>query len=271
MSDHPVKGLVHPESAAYDPAGKVLFVGQFGSVLKTGLKDGKGKISRVSLDGKIGEENFLPASGATLHKPRGIWVEGSRIWVADIEGVWIFDLKSRQGKYTALPGAQFPNDLIVMGKGLFVSDHKGDQIFHVEPADFLENHRSPKVSLFLSGKSVGPNGLFPGRDGSLWIAGYQAGRKRGIYSSDGAGNFKTLAKDLGELDGIARLADGSFLITDWKTKSLSHWSPQGGMKILASGFKGPADFCVVPEDGGKLLVAVPDLVKSELRLIRLAK
>jgi len=270
-SDRAVKGFVHPESAAYDPAAKVLFIGQFGSMLRTSLKDGKGKISRVSLDGKIMEEKFLPAPGTTLHKPRGIWVEGSRLWVADIEGVWIFDLKSRRGKYASLPGAKFPNDLIVMAKSLLVSDHKADQIFRIEPADFLENHQVPKVSPLLSGKSVGPNGLFPGRDGSLWIAGYQAGKKRGIYSLDGAGNFKALSKDLGELDGIAELDDGSFLITDWKTKSLSHWSPQAGMKILASGFKGPADFCVVPENGGKLLVAVPDLVKSELRLIRLAK
>jgi hypothetical protein len=35
------------------------------------------------------------------------------------------------------------------------------------------------------------------------------------------------------------------------------------------GFKGPADFCVVPEPGG-LLVVVPDLVQSELRFVRLA-
>jgi len=43
-----------------------------------------------------------------------------------------------------------------------------------------------------------------------------------------------------------------------------------GKEILASGFKGPADFAVVPEAGGYLVV-VPDLVKSELRFVRLAK
>jgi hypothetical protein len=48
-----------------------------------------------------------------------------------------------------------------------------------------------------------------------------------------------------------------------------HWSAQG-TQPLARGFKGPADFCVVPEPGG-LLVVVPDLVKSELRMIRLAR
>jgi hypothetical protein len=39
---------------------------------------------------------------------------------------------------------------------------------------------------------------------------------------------------------------------------------------LVTGFAGPADFCVVPEVEG-LLVVVPDLVRSELRIIRLSR
>jgi hypothetical protein len=40
------------------------------------------------------------------------------------------------------------------------------------------------------------------------------------------------------------------------------------MTPIASGFKGPADFCVYPHAGGTMVV-VPDLVKSELRMIQL--
>ena len=64
--------------------------------------------------------------------------------------------------------------------------------------------------------------------------------------------------------------DGTLLVTDWNSGTLFRWSEKTGMQTLASGFKGPADFCVVPESGG-LLVVVPDLVKGELRLVRLAK
>lgn len=46
------------------------------------------------------------------------------------------------------------------------------------------------------------------------------------------------------------------------------WSDKAGMTTIASGFKGPADLCAFPHDGG-LMVVVPDLVKSELRLIQL--
>jgi hypothetical protein len=63
--------------------------------------------------------------------------------------------------------------------------------------------------------------------------------------------------------------DRSLLLTDWNTGSLMRWTPKG-VETLASGFKGPADFCVVPETDG-LLVVVPDLVKSELRMVRLGK
>jgi len=72
------------------------------------------------------------------------------------------------------------------------------------------------------------------------------------------------------LDGLYEMSDGTLLATDWNSGSLFSWTPKTGMKTLASGFKGPADFCVVPE-AKAYLVVVPDLVKSELRMIRLAE
>ena len=92
---------------------------------------------------------------------------------------------------------------------------------------------------------------------------------RGIYSLSANGDIKALSKDIGRLDGVYQLRDGSLLVTDWNSGSLFRWSPKTGMQSLASGFKGPADFCVVPDAKG-LTVVVPDLVQSELRIIRLA-
>ena len=63
--------------------------------------------------------------------------------------------------------------------------------------------------------------------------------------------------------------DGTLLVTDWNSGSLFRWSAKG-IETLAKGFKGPADFCVVPEADG-LLVIVPDLLQSELRIVRLAR
>jgi hypothetical protein len=270
VSDRTVTGFAFPESVAYDPRAKALYVSQFGSELKPAEKDGKGRISKVSLSGKVLEERFLPAHDGILHKPKGIWVRGGRLWVTDIDAVWIFDLKTRKGRKLDLPGITFANDPAVLGSSLFVSDNRADQLYRVEPADFLEFQGKPQVSIAFVAKSIFPNGLYPARDGSLLIVGFQSPKQaRGIYSLGRNGDIKTLAKDVGRLDGVFQLRDGSLLVTDWNTGTLSRWTPKSGMQPLASGFKGPADFCVIPE-AKEYTVVVPDLVQSQLRFVRLA-
>jgi hypothetical protein len=270
ISDRTIGGFAFPESVAYDPKAKVLYMGQFGSELKPAEKDGKGKISKLSLDGKVLEDRFLPAAGETLHKPKGIWVRGERLWVTDIDAVWIFDLKSRKGRKLDLPGMGFANDPAVQGDALFISDNRGDMLYRVEPADFLNHQGNPQITVVFAGKSINPNGLYPARDGSLLMVGLLSPKEaRGIYSVSKSGEIKTLAKEIGRLDGVYQLRDGSLLVTDWNSGSLSHWTAKAGMQTLASGFKGPADFCVIPDDKG-LTVIVPDLVQSQLRILRLA-
>ncbi len=270
VSEQAVKGFAFPESVAYDPQAKVLYVSEFGSELKPAEKDGKGRISKVSLTGEVLDKQFLPATGEVLNKPKGIWVAGNRLWVTDIDVVWVFDLQTRRGKKLALPGIQFANDPAVMGNALYVSDNRADQLYRVEPADFLEMSGEPKVTRVFQGKSVNPNGLYPAKDGSLLMVGFMSAEQpRGIYALSAGGEIKTLAKDLGRLDGLYQMDDGTLLITDWNSGSLLRWSTKG-TETLAKGFKGPADFCVVPEANG-LLVVMPDLAGSELRLVRLAR
>jgi hypothetical protein len=270
VSDQTVTGIAFPESVAYDPKAKVLYSGQW-SELKPPDKDGKGRISKLSLDGKVLEDRFLPAHGETLHKPKGIWVRGERLWVTDIDAVWVFDLKSRKGRKLDLPGMGFANDPTVQGGALFISDNRNDLLYRVEPADFLNHDGRPQIAVVFAGKSINPNGLYPARDGSLLAVGFLSPKQaRGIYSVSRSGDIKTLAKEIGRLDGVYQMRDGSLLVTDWDSGSLSHWSPKTGMRALAKGFKGPADFCVIPDDKG-LTVIVPDLVQSQLRIIRLGK
>src|SRR6266536_3526151 len=161
VSEQTVKGFAFPETVTYDPQARVLYVSEFGSELKPAEKDGKGRISRVSLTGEVLDKQFLPAAGDVLNKPKGSWVVGNRLWVTDIDVVWVFDLKTRRGKKLALPGIQFANDLAVMGKALYVSDNRADHLYRVEPADFLEMSGEPKVTRVFEGKSVNPNGVYP--------------------------------------------------------------------------------------------------------------
>lgn len=215
VSDRTIGGFAFPESVAYDPKAKVLYMGQFGSELKPAEKDGKGR----KLD---------------------------------------------------LPGMGFANDVAVQGNALYISDNRGDMLYRVEPADFLNHQGNPQIAVVFAGKSINPNGLYPARDGSLLIVGFLSPKQaRGIYSIGKSGEIKTLANEIGRLDGVYQLRDGSLLVTEWNSGSLSRWSPKTGMQALASGIKGPADFCVIPDEKG-LTVVVPDLVQSQLRFVRLA-
>ena len=78
---------------------------------------------------------------------------------------------------------------------------------------------------------------------------------------DGKGKIQVLSEPLGMLDGVAQLKDKSILVTDWKTKTLFIWQPDAGKKTLAEGFSGPADFCVIHQNKGPLVI-LPDLVSG---------
>ena len=272
-SSQTVGGFVFPESAAYDPKGKALYVGNFGGQkLAPAEKDGLGYISKVGLDGKVIEQKWVPAQGGEpLHKPKGIWIRGERLWVTDIDVVWIFDLKTKKGRKLALPGVGFANDPAVMGNALYISDNRNDKLVKVEPADFL-NAKSPKVTEVVAGQGLNPNGIYPTKVGMLLFGGFLAPDKpKGLYALGVSGQVRTISGPIGRIDGLYEMADGSLLFTDWNTGSLSHWSEKGGVQKLADGFKGPADFTVVPGAGGSMTVVVPDLVQSQLRFIQLRK
>jgi len=273
ISDQTVTGFAFPESVGCDTANKVLYVSQFGGVKpQPAEKDGLGKISRMSLDGKILDEQFFPPAGETLNKPKGIWIRGDRLWVTDIDAVWAFDLKTKKGRRLALPGVGFANDPAILGNALYISDNRNDKLVKVEPADFLNAKKEPSVTQVFSGASVNPNGLYPARDGMLYMVGFLAADKpKSIYALGVSGQIKQLSEPIGRLDGIYELRDGSLLFTDWNTGSLSRWSEKSGVQKLADGFKGPADFCVVPGAGGSMTVVVPDLPQSQLRFIQLRK
>ncbi|HUK05442.1 MAG TPA: hypothetical protein VLV90_10225 [Burkholderiales bacterium] len=272
-SQQTVGGFVHVESVSYDPAAKALYLSEFGTAqLNPLLKDGMGRIVKTDLDGKVLDKQFLPAAGGEkLNKPKGNWVQGDRFWVTDIDVVWVFDLKTKKGRKLALPGAQFANDSAVMDGALYVSDNRSDQVYKIEPADFLHHKGEPKVTSMFIGKGVNPNGVYPARDGELLMAGYlPPSNPKGFYTLGVSGQVKAISDPIGFLDGLYQMADGSLLATDWKSGSLFHWSEKGGMQKLADGFKGPADFCVFPVAGG-LTVVVPDLVQGQLRFVQLRK
>jgi hypothetical protein len=271
LSEKTVTGFGHVESVGYDPKGKAYYISDFGPDLKPADKDGKGKITKISLDGKILEDGFLPAKGQVLNKPKGVWIRGDRLWVTDIDSVWVFDLKTKEGKKLDLPGITFANDPAVMGGALYVIDNRSDQLVRVEPADFLKSKTAPKITVLFKDKSINPNGVFPGKGGALLMAGSKdKDNPRAIYSMAPGKEPIAITDNIGQLDGLYQTRNGDILFTDWKSGALIRWNKKDGMQKLATDFKGPADFSAFPNEQG-LMVAIPDLVKGEIRLIQLSR
>jgi hypothetical protein len=270
VSDKTVSGFGHNESVAYDPKEKVFYTGDFGAALKPADKDGKGKITKVSLDGKILQDGIFPANGEVMNKPKGIWIKGSNLWVTDIDVLWQFDLKTKKSKKLDLP-INYANDPALRGGSLYVSDNRNDKVVRITPADFLNAKTPPKIEVVYSGKGVFPNGLWPAKGGGLLMAGFlDKDHPKAIFMMKPGQDPKALTKDIGLLDGLYQTKDGDIIATDWVTTSLFVWSEKAGMKTLVTGVKGPADFAVLPNKQG-LLIALPDLVQGQIRLIQLSK
>ena len=259
----------HPESVAYDSGEKVLYASNFGDELKPNQADGQGYISKLSLDGKVLERKYLPGPGQKLNKPKGVWVAGGKLWTADIDSVWCFDLASKKGRRLGLPGAKFANDVTVGQGNLYVSDTAAGTIYLIAPADFLA--ASPQTRVMLHPPKFFPNGLWPRPGGGVIIgAKSDLGGPGGLFKARDLGQMSRIRGGLGSIDGVALLPDGAILYTDWSKGGLFLLRGEGAPQKLAGDFKGPADFALVPMDKG-FLVVVPDLVTGDLRLIRLEK
>lgn len=268
LSDKSTAGFGHPESVAYDPATRTLFVSRFGPELKPRQKDGQGFISQLDLQGRVLKERYLPRGKQVLHKPKGLWIVGGRLWVTDIDAAWVFDLASGRGRKVSLPGAKFANDPVVQRGVLYISDTAAGAVYAVQPADFLK--RKPKVSLLVRGQDLFPNGLAIDGAGRLLVGSWPFGEKLGGLHRLGPGTAQALGPAIGKVDGLARLPDGTLLFTDWAAGRLAARSPKGRIYDLASGMKGPADFGLVPSGSGYLVV-VPDLVTGVIRFISIAR
>jgi sugar lactone lactonase YvrE len=147
----------------------------------------------------------------------------------------------------------------------YVSDNRADQLYRVEPADFLAASVQPRAALVWEKKGVFPNGLWPGRNGRLIMVGFESAEKhRGIYAMGRDGAIESLSPPIGRLDGLYERPDGTLLATDWDSGSVFRYGPKGHLQELAKDFKGPADLCVM---GDK--VYVPDLMKGEVRILTL--
>ena len=136
-NDTKVENVGYIESVIYDAASDTWLASRFGPELDSTLQDGLGDIALLNADGTVNTEGFLPGDDDVLNKPKGMVLSGDRLWVTDIDSVWVFDTTTKQGVKITPTGAQFLNDVTLIGDVLYVADTQANSVYAIEPADFI--------------------------------------------------------------------------------------------------------------------------------------
>jgi sugar lactone lactonase YvrE len=265
-----IDGFKHPESVRYDSALDVYFVSNING--DPSAKDGNGFISRMRPDGAIDSLMFIAGGrgGVTLNAPKGLALVGDTLWVADIDAVRAFNV--RTGALVAnvdLSGqkALFLNDVCVGPDGaIYVTDTgirgtganahvKGaDRIFRIAP-----DH---SVSVALATDSLeSPNGITWDRNGKRFIVVPFNGSRRILAWRIGEKQPTQIGFGRGQFDGVEVLPDDRLVVTSWADSSIS--IRDGARETIIRDVPSPADIGI---DTKRMRIAVPELMKDRVEL-----
>jgi len=210
-----IAGFAYPESVVADADNKYFFVSNVGEKMLPTAKDKDGFISKLSVGGEIIEKKYLPKKGF-LNSPKGMAIIKDSLWVADVDKVVGFNLKTKK-KIFVLDFSQektlFLNDLVVINKNmLMVSATDVGKIYKI----FIKD--KPYFEVFLE-DIPGANGLFfDKQQQKLFIVSFGKtfdGSLGVVDLKEDKIVYQVLAKKIGGLDGVALLNKNKIIFSDW--------------------------------------------------------
>jgi hypothetical protein len=193
--------LKTPESACYDSTRKVIYVSNM--VVTTGAKDGQGYVAKLSSDGKVLANPWVTG----LHGPKGMALTGTRLFVSSIDEIVEIDVE--QGTIVhryPVEKAKDLNDVTLAPDGtVYATDTRKDQ-------HFIFMLKDGKTSVFLDSADVSrSNGI--ACDGDRLLVAGKGGRLLAIDRATKA--ITVLFEKTGYIDGLVKISDRQFLISDW--------------------------------------------------------
>ncbi len=255
-------GFTQPEAVRYDPEQDIYFVSNWGPG-SYDAKDNNGFIARMSPDGKITQLQFIAGGkgGVTLHAPRGMYITGDTLWVADADAVRGFNRKTGAPLATANFSAYklgFLNDVAADADGEYVTDTGTNTIYRIA---------NGKVTVAIQDKTLGgPNGI-------TW----DAAKRRFIvvpYGGDsvirawapGSKTLTVVGKSTSNMfDGVEVLPGGAILASSQGDSALHLFTGDTGHPIVKVG-GAPADIAI---DTKRNRVAVPFVDRSRVEIWQL--
>ena len=247
-----ISGFSSPESVAQDAKGDI-YVSEIGEF----NKDGDGKITRISIDGKL--STF--ASG--MDDPKGLTFIGKSLYVTDKNRVLKVESNGKWmvfGSTMAFPQTPiFLNDITSDEAGnLYVSDSgnlsAGGAIFKItqdKKITLILNENTPEI--------LAPNGLLVVKN-DLFEVDFASGI---LYKI----NLKTksilkVAEGFGGGDGLIKSGD-SFFVSDWKNGKIFKLQ-RNKVTLFKEGFTAAADIALSYD---KRSIITPDMKTGSVTLV----
>jgi len=249
------KKLLAPESVAYDPKTRALYVSNYDPYNRS-ISAGKQFISKLSLEGVIEKLDWV----AGLKNPSGVAVFKSKLFVVEPAAVVEIDIaKARILTRQEVPGAMMLNDIAVDARGIiYLSDSARGVIYRSAKGKFVEWLTGPEVSR--------PNGVCAMGKNLLW--GNNGDGK--LKSAD----LQTKAIDTlavfgpGIIDGVQAEPDGHVLVSHNEGR-LFRVSMSGQKTLLLDTTvigQNLADFTLIPD---RQLIVFPTWIDGRVTAFRL--
>ena len=267
-----VSGFKTPESVRYDSVGDVFYVSNInGSPV---AKDNNGFISRMKPDGSIDSLQLVAGGrdGVTLNAPKGLALVGDTLWVADIDAVRAFNVKT--GAVVATIDftpfkALFLNDICVGGDGaLYVTDSgikpSGTSMVHVAGADrIFRIDAAHHATIALATDSLHwPNGITWDASGKRFIVAPYDQVPQILAWRPGTPQPVIIGYGPGQYDGVEILADRRLIITSWADSTVS--IRDGNVRQAIRNLPSPADIGI---DTRRMHIAVPLFTEDRVDIL----
>jgi hypothetical protein len=244
-------GFASPESVEWDAAAGLFYVSNMGA--DPMAKDGDGYINTLGTDGAILTDKWVTG----LDAPKGMAIQGGKIFTADIDQLIEIDIASGQitNRYPA-PGSVLLNDVIAAPDGrIFVSDTFGNSVWVLEAGAMAIFAQDPML-MGANGLSLDGNSLIVANLGDV-SQGFENIKPGYVVALDLTSMAITpygSADPSGVLDGVEPDGAGGVLITDNMGGRLLQQTPGGVAVQVGTLEPGAADLEVVLDQG---LIVVP--------------
>ena len=247
--DLTLTGFSSPESILYDATGDRYLVSNIQG--NAGEDDGDGFISVVTPEGTIESLRWI---SSPLSAPKGMAIDGDRLYVADLDAVEVFERATGTWlESIALPTGR-SNDVTIGPDGaLYVTERIDVIVYRIEDG-------MPVV--LASGEALGePNGIVGYPDGLLVLD--STGR---VLQLDLDGQI-TVQAELPSfpLDGILLHPDHTLLVSCWGASAIYAVDDSESV-VLLSDLSSPADIGL---DTLRDRLLVPQMITDQIRIITL--